>query len=366
MTDGDKPGPTERSSTDESLQQERDKTDAELAARSGATEVAATEAVADARDKADSVLSDARAREDARNAHEMSARSQHDLSCERAHEDAALQVERRGADAAVRNESEQRRVALASLLAFERDDTDMRLELERERADDALTTRENLMAMVSHDLRSLLGGIALSAELLRNLDPTDEPLVKVKKYAEKIQRFSARMSRLVGDLMDVATIESGKLTMVLARCEPRMVLREALDAFQPAAIARGIALVGEMLTDPGAHQFDHDRILQVLTNLVGNALQFTPKGGRITIRVDQRDGAARFSVEDTGQGIPPELIETIFERHIQLAPGERRGLGLGLFISRSIVEAHGGWIWAKSTPGAGSMFVFTLPLVPTP
>ena len=366
MSAGDKPDPTERSSTDESLQQERDKTDAELAARSGATEVAATEAITEARDKADSVLSDARAREDARNAHEMSVQSQRDLSRERAHEDAALQVQRRGADAAVRDESEQRRVALASLLAFERDDTDMRLEVERERADEALTTRENLMAMVSHDLRSLLGGIALSAELLRNLDATDEPLVKVKKYAEKIQRFSARMSRLVGDLMDVASIESGKLAMVRSRCEPRVVLREALDAFHPAAFARGVELVGEMLTDPGAHLFDHDRILQVLTNLVGNALQFTPKGGRITIRVDQSDAAARFSVQDTGQGVPPELLESIFERHVQIAPGERRGLGLGLFISRSIVEAHGGWIWATSTPGVGSTFVFTLPLAATP
>jgi signal transduction histidine kinase len=366
MPDGDKPDPPERSSTDESLQQERDKTDAELAARSGATEVAATEAITEARDKADSVLSDARAREDVRNADEMSAQSFHDLSRARAHEDAALQVARSGADAAVRGESEQRRVALASLLAFERDDTDMRLELERERADEALTTREDFMAMVSHDLRSLLGGIALSAELLRNLDPTDEPLVKVTKYAEKIQRFSARMSRLVGDLMDVASIESGKLAMVPSRCEAGLVLREAVDAFHPAAVARGIELVGEMLTDPGPHQFDHDRILQVLTNLVGNALQFTPKGGRITLRVDLGDGAARFSVEDTGKGIPTELLEKIFERHVQLAPGERRGLGLGLFISRSIVEAHGGWIWAKSTVGVGSTFVFTLPLSAAP
>jgi len=358
MAQDDKRDPHERSSTDESLRVERAKTDAELAGTSKAIQEVAMALVSEARHKADSILNDAREREDLKTTDD---RSVHDLSRERAREDAVLERERDGADAVARDERERRQLALASLLAFEREDTDLRLETERERADQALTSREDFMAMVSHDLRSLLGGIALSAELLRDVGMTDEPLVKVKTCAERIQRFTARMNRLVGDLMDVTSIEAGKLSLVGVRRAASSLLRDALEAFEPAALAHGIQLRCEAQADPGVVEVDHERILQVLTNLVGNALKFTPRGGVIVIRAERRDEDVCFSVTDTGVGIPADLLEKIFGRYFQTRDGDRRGLGLGLFISKSIVEAHGGTIWAESTPGQGSAFFFTVP-----
>lgn len=347
--------PHERSSTDEGLRSERQKTDEELAQRSRVLRDTASDVVTEARDKADSVLSEARDREDLKDGHSRQ------LTHARAREDAVLRAERSGADAVTRNEDELRRIALASLLAIERQDTDLRLEVERKRADQVLASREDFMAIVSHDLRSLLGGIVLSAELLKGVEKSEQPLVQVRHYAERIQRFSARMTRLVGDLVDVVSIEAGKLSLLRSRCDANLLLRDSHDAFKPAATAEGIELTCTSEEDPGIVELDHERILQVLTNLVSNALKFTPRGGRITIAVGRREDAICFSVADTGSGIPTELLEKIFERYFQSEDADRRGLGLGLFISKSIIEAHGGRIWATSTPGKGSTVFFTVP-----
>lgn len=347
--------PGERSSTDEGLRLERQKTDAELADRSSALGDTATDVVTEARDKADSVLSEARDREDLKNG--QSAQVTH----ARAREDDVLRTARRGADAVARNEVEARRVALASLLAFERDDTDLRLQIERKRADQIRASREDFMAMVSHDLRSLLGGIALSAELLKEVEMSAQPYAQVARHAERIQRFSAQMTRLVGDLMDVASIEAGKLALERSRYDVNALLRDSYDAFKPAAAAGGIELTCTSQHVPVLVDLDHERILQVLTNLVSNALKFTARGGSITIEVEPGEVAIAFSVADTGTGIPTELLEKIFERYFQSEAGDRRGLGLGLFISKSIIEAHGGKIWATSTPGTGSTISFTVP-----
>jgi signal transduction histidine kinase len=355
MTPEDENDPHERA-TDEGLQKERDRTDTELAERSADAGATAESVVLEARDRADSVLRDARDLEDRKLAADRGTRY------ERGREDAKLAAERSGADTAARDENEQRRVALASLLAFERAYTDQQLEIEREHADRLLASREDFMAMVSHDLRSLLGGIALSADLLKQVHQYENPLEQVTSYADRILRFSARMTRLVGDLMDVASIEAGKLALLTARRNVALMLRDAADAFAPAAAMHGIALRCDG-NEAGFANIDHERILQVLTNLVGNALKFTEKGGRITIRIDRRDDEIVFSVADTGTGIPAELLDKIFERYFQSRHGDRRGLGLGLFISKCIVEGHGGRIWAESTPGHGSTVSFTVPAV---
>jgi signal transduction histidine kinase len=358
MSHGDNRDPQARSSTDEGLRNERKKTDIELASRSSVMRDAAAALVTEARSKADAVLSDARDREDLK---QSADRSTIDRTRDRASEDAVLERARSGADVLVRDEAEQRRVALASLLAFEREFTDIRLESERVRADEALSSREDFMAMVSHDLRSLLGGIALSAELLRDVRDTDDPFAKVTQYAERIQRLSARMNRLVGDLMDVASIEAGKLGLARVRRSARLLLLDALEAFEPAARAAGIQLRCECSIDPGVVELDHERVLQVLTNLVGNALKFTSRGGWITIRLERHGDDLCFAVDDTGTGIPAEFIEKIFDRYFQTNINDRRGLGLGLFISKSIIEGHGGTIRVESTPGRGSTFFVTVP-----
>lgn len=361
MPRGEKREPNERGSTDESLRSERRKTDHELAKSARSIDHVATDVVAKARDKADTILDNARAREDIRSSTEHTVQERREVSHARAREDAVLHEARLGADAIARDEDEQRRIALARLLAFERKDTDLKLELERLRADAELTSREDFMAIVSHDLRSLIGGIALSAELLKTLEKTDDPFPKVKMYAERIQRFSARMNRLVGDLMDVASIEAGKLAMKRSRRDATLLLRDAQEAFEPAAAAQGIELTTACSETAGVLDVDHERILQVLTNLVGNALKFTPRGGKITITAERRDQEARFAVTDTGEGIASELLGKIFDRHFQSRDVDRSGLGLGLFIAKSIIEAHGGKIWAESAPGHGSTFHFALP-----
>lgn len=354
----------ERGSTDEGLRSERKKTDIELASRSEAVRDVATDLIAEARQKADAVLSTARELEDRKSGGD---RTSQDLGPRRAREDAVLEWERRGADTIARDEREQRQLALASLLAFEREYTDLKLETERERADQALTSRDDFLAIVSHDLRSLLGGIALSAELLKGVGNTDDPLTGVMRYAEQIQRFSARMNRIVGDLIDVASIERGKLSLVRTRRNAAVLLRDAMEAFEPATSAQDIQLVCECAADPGTAELDHDRILQVLTNLVGNALKFTPKGGRIVIRLTRQGDDLCFAVQDTGRGIPHDMLDKIFDRYFQTLADDRRGLGLGLFIAKSIVEQHGGRIRAESTPGHGSTFTFLVPArAPTP
>ena len=361
MTNREKRDPHQRGSTDESLRSERLKTDLELASRAEGVRAVATEVVSEARQKADHVLSDARDLED-RKSPSQSVQRVEDRDHARAQEDAVLQEERSEADATARSESERRNLALAGLLAFEREGTDLRLEIERDRVDQVLTSREDFMAMVSHDLRSLLGGIALSAELLKDVERADEPFVKVARYAATIQRFSARMNRLVGDLMDVASIEAGKLSMVRLRQNASSLVRDSLEAFEPAGAAQGIEIACEQDEGAAMVELDHERILQVLTNLVGNALKFTPRGGRITIALERRSDEVCFSVGDTGSGIAPHLLDAIFTRYYQTKVGDRRGLGLGLFIAKSIVDGHGGRIWAESTPGHGSTLRFTLPL----
>ena len=355
MTKGSKRALVERSSTDDSLRIERRKTDTELARRSESIEVAAAGVLTEARLKADEVLSDAREREDLKVTVDQSVEEL------RAREDAALEGARTGADAVVRDESERRYLALASLLAFEREDTDLRLEIERDRIDKALSSREDFMAMVSHDLRSLLGGIALSAELLKGVANTADPSAKVNEYAVRIQRCSARMNRLIGDLMDAASIDAGRLALVRTARRATLLLRDALEAFEPAARAQGIELRYEVAADPGVVELDHERMLQVLANLVGNALKFTPRGGRIVLGVERRGDDVCFSVADSGEGIAADKLETIFDRYTQLHAADRRGLGLGLFIAKSIIQGHGGRIWAESTPGQGSTFYFTVP-----
>jgi signal transduction histidine kinase len=349
----------ERSSTDESLRQERSKTDAELARRADATQLEATGILNEAREKADSILSDARDLEDLT----PTVRSDGEVRHKRDQEDAALQGARSSADAVTRNDRERRQLALASLLAFEREGTDLRLETERDRIDAALTSREDIMAMVSHDLRSLLGGIALCAELLKLGNSTNEgSAASVDKYAGQIQRFTARMNRLVGDLMDVASIEAGKLGLTRAPRNPALLLRDAMDAFEPATSAMGITFTSDSSVSGCVSELDHERILQVLTNLVGNALKFTPRGGTISIKLERRGDDVCFAVADTGTGIAPDVMAHVFDRYYQSSAGDRRGLGLGLFIAKSIVEGHGGKIWVESEPGTGSTFYFTLPV----
>lgn len=354
----------ERDQTDLSLRSEREETDRALAERQATIDEAADVTVQKARVVADAVLSAARERADQRlDDAAQPARVHEALVQQRQAEDEALQTERAAADASLRSERRANARTLASLLPLEREKTDRYLLTERSRSDDELTHRDDFLGIVSHDLRNLLGGVVMDAELLSRLAATDEQRPTVVAAAARIQRYAARMNRLVGDLVDVASIDAGKLAMTTAAQDAAPLMAEAVEMFKAGAAVKGLGLVLEAGEGPLLAEFDRDRILQVLANLITNAIKFTSPGGSIRMR-GELTGAGeevRISVRDSGKGIPGGMLEAIFDRFWQVGKNEQRGLGLGLYISRSIVEAHGGRIWAESSLGVGSTLCFTLP-----
>jgi signal transduction histidine kinase len=168
------------------------------------------------------------------------------------------------------------------------------------------------------------------------------------------------MSRLVNDLLDVASIEAGKVALLIEESDVADVLRDTLEAFEPLAAAKGVSLSAEAELPTCVGRFDSGRVLEVLANLVSNALKFTTSGGRVSIRVAREGSDLHFAVADTGTGIPEDALLGVFEKFKQVAK-DRRGLGLGLYISKGIVEAHGGRMWGESQLGAGSTFHFAIP-----
>lgn len=347
-----------RVQTDDSLRAERGKTDAELGKRREAIERSADAVVRRARHAADEVLQVARDEADGK---VRLPRTQAVIE-ERTLADDGLENERTAADRSVRREREERKRALANLLRLEREETDQHLLTERGFSDQALNTRDIFLAMVSHDLRTLLGGVAMNAGLIaREIVGEGDIKAAVLSRAETIQRLTARMNRLIGDLVDVASIEAGKLLVVPTEGNLIDLLRESLAAFQASADGHAIQLTAQLDGPPLPARFDHERLLQVLANLLSNAIKFCPRGASISLRAEGSPGEIRVAVEDTGPGIPAENLEAIFGRFSQVGRRDRRGLGLGLYISRCILEAHGGRIWAESPPGGGSTFFFTLP-----
>ena len=221
----------------------------------------------------------------------------------------------------------------------------------------AVRQRDDVLAVVSHDLRNMLNVFRLTASSLANELPEDAGLAR--DFVGRLERQADSMSRLVDDLVDVARIDAGSLRVVRTGCDARTLAQDALLMVQPLADQKGIALEAD-LPGPGTHlNCDRHRILQVFANLLGNAVKFTEKGGvRLEVSVDEREVC--FSISDTGAGISPEHLPHLFERYWQAREGERSGAGLGLYIARRIVEAHGGRIWADSARGKGTRISFTL------
>lgn len=352
----------EREQTNASLRTEREQTDRALAERQKAIEVEADKVIEVARDNADAVLDAAREKADDRlaDAGEPAAARVAVLE-ERVDEDAAVQEERQTADDSLRREREETARTLRSLIPFEREKTDRHLLTERALWDVAVANRDDFLGIVSHDLRGLLSGIVMSAALLDAKAATDIGGTHTRAQAERIQRYAARMNRLIGDLVDVASIEAGKLSVAPTDADAAALLNEAVDTFHVNASAKGIVVAVEVDERPMVCRFDYPRMLQVMTNLVSNALKFTPDGGRITVHGERTGSGVRLWVSDTGSGIPEHQLEAIFERFWQVDASDRRGLGLGLYISRSIVDAHHGRIWAESPDASGTTVYLTLP-----
>jgi len=280
------------------------------------------------------------------------------LKNERRREDRILQEERANADEILREE----RAEHVALLSRERKETDKDLSHERELSDDALAMRDEFLGIVSHDLRNMLNAIVGSAALIEKSASQEHVVENVVTHARRIQRSGARMNRLIGDLVDVASIQAGVLAVTREVGDPTSVVTEAVETFQVQAAATGVTLIAEIVPPLSPTAFDSARILQVLTNLLSNAIKFTPARGRIVVHVESVEDDIRFEVSDTGRGIPADKLEAVFGRFLQVGENDRRGVGLGLYISNAIVQGHGGRIWAESKVGKGSTFCFTLPI----
>ncbi len=228
----------------------------------------------------------------------------------------------------------------------------------------AVHARDDVLHVVSHDLGNSLSAIVVNTSvLLKTLPPEPED---VRQRVASVRDLARRMQRLRQDLLDVATIEQGGLSIEWDSWHPRAVVTESVEAFAPLTAEKGIELAAEVDEGVPEVEGDRERVLQVLANLLGNAVKFTPAGGRVLLRVEAAPGEVRFAVRDTGPGIAPENQAHVWDRFWKSRTSNRHGAGLGLAIARGIVEAHGGRIWLESAVGEGSVFTFTLPLHPPP
>ena len=232
----------------------------------------------------------------------------------------------------------------------------------RRRAELVSQAREEVLGVVAHDLRNPLSLIVTTTELLQEEDL--EP-AKRKQILDIAMRAGKQMNRLIEDLLDTVHLASGKLSLDLEDVEVCAVLRQAEETFRPIAHKNGIHLTAKAPDQKVWVRADPLRVSQVLGNLIGNAIKFTPHSGRVDYGAAVDGSEIAFHVRDTGPGIPPEQRAHLFEQFWQARRSDKRGVGLGLTIAKSIVDAHGGRIWCESEVGAGSTFYFTLPS-PTP
>ena len=206
----------------------------------------------------------------------------------------------------------------------------------------AMALRDEVLAIVAHDLRNPLHAVLLGIEL--------------------VQRSALGMDALIRDLLDATHIEIGRLPIVPAAVSVSAVIDDTLATSAKQALEKGLTLDGDVPSDLPIVKADRNRILQVLDNLVGNAMKFTPRSGRVTIRARRLDDRVELAVVDTGRGIAPNELPHVFDRYWQSERETREGVGLGLAIVRGLIEAHGSHVEVDSKVGEGSTFRFTLPL----
>jgi PAS domain S-box-containing protein len=228
-----------------------------------------------------------------------------------------------------------------------------------ESAQQANRARDEVLGIVSHDLRNPLSAIAMCARVLKENPP--DPAAR-DELLDTIQESTDWMNRLIADLLDVANIERERLSLEVQPNEPSQLALQAIHMFDVEARQHGIALEARLPTNLPLVAADGARAVQVLGNLLRNAIKFTPRDGRVVLAVEPHDAGVVFSVTDTGPGIDAEHAARVFDRYWQSSRGARaRGTGLGLSIAKGIVEAHGGRIWLESELGKGSRFAFTIP-----
>jgi PAS domain S-box-containing protein len=223
---------------------------------------------------------------------------------------------------------------------------------------EAVRARDEVLAVVSHDLRSPIATIVAAVELLSDVPM---PLEKLGENLEIIGRAAQRSNKLIQDLLDVATIEAGRLSVRTHAVDLAQLVEELGSQMRLGADVEGIDLTVSIPAELSLVEADRDRIHQVMSNLIGNALKFTPSGGQVTVTAEGTPGGVSVTVSDTGPGIEPEMKQHLFDRFWRGHTTNLRGAGLGLAIVKGILEAHGTGVDVETELGRGSAFSFILP-----
>lgn len=225
-----------------------------------------------------------------------------------------------------------------------------------------IRARDDMIGIVSHDLRNPVNAVKMLTGVM--LDPSrEEPLSsEMVEYATIIRQAAEQMDSLIRDLLDVTRVEAGRLNVAARPEDTEELLSDALRTLAPVVQEKSLTLRLTAPDDIPRVMAEKERVGQALSNLVGNAVKFSPPGTEILVRVSVLDGEVLFSVSDRGNGMTAEQLSHAFDRFWQSSRTDRQGAGLGLAITKGIVEAHGGRIWAESRLGAGSTFYFTLPI----
>ena len=376
-----------RAATDKSLYDERTKTDGHLERRYKEVEQHTSEAIEDDRHRADEHRALERGARDRHITEKPGLTTQGNepaVMAEREQADKARCKERALQDSTLRRERREKQLLVEALLSRERQRTDHNLSHERECLDIAsqhalrcladeqarhtsarqeLSDRELALGILSHDLLNQSVAISIGAQLLQKQLARDAwDRADLVKEVSAIEQSAAFMSRMIDSLLDIERFAQGKVTLSLKRADLRMLLQDTAKLFSPVAIAKSCSLLTDLCPKPLWVSMDHDRLLQAVSNLVGNAIKFTPSGGTILLAAKSDATQVVVSITDTGPGIAEQDQLKLFRKFSQLNKPEG-GVGLGLFIAKSIVEAHGGTMWVDSTVGQGSSFRFTLALL---
>lgn len=383
----------ERKNTDDSLVAERDKTTQSLTNSRVKTETQTDLSFSKDRFAADKAETESRLEADEVQIHQREvkgysikdelANNKQKLSEERDRSDKAIELERTRVDAALERERELKTASANRLFEQERKLTDKNLSAERAQTDShvfknlhelsdeisehsktkvSLTTRDEFLAIVSHDLRNPIGAASACATMLLEESAYASMDPEIKHWITFIQRNVNSSLRLISDLLDTERLAEGKLQLKSKACDIHKLILETIETFTYLATAKNIKLTTSIDDLKTSINCDSDRILQVLSNLIGNALKFTPKGGCINVSARIENQQIIISIDDNGDGIPEDKKAAIFERFSQVGGRDHGGLGLGLYISRMLIEAHKGTLQVTSTLGEGSQFSFTIPI----
>ena len=318
-----------------------------------------------ARDTADTVVTAAREKTDHGPPHAAHGGPSAALVEERRVEDDARQQERATAEEGRRRERAEHARAVSRLLPQERDKTDRDLSTERNRSDEAIAHRDDFLGIVSHDLRNLVTAIMIAAQRMTTPDAGHEagdPTI-ARDVATNIKRYAARMKRLIGDIEDVANLNAGHLPFTPARGDARRLIIEAAQTLQTAATAKGISLENRSPRSAAVGRVRHGSAASSARESHWECDQIHRGGWSYLGCVARGSGTTSDSPSATPGQVCPPTCWTPFERFWQVGNDDRRGSGLGLYICKRLVEAHGGRTWAESTMGEGSTFYVTLPAV---